>query len=102
MNDHLSPQIVRWEDPAPLTTGRPATTRWLAVASALRASPGRWAVVRTYDAGHLSAASILAHRIKFGKMAAFRPVGDFEATIRTAEDGSVTVYARYIGNEETA
>ena len=98
MNERL-PQIIRWEDPAPLTTGGPASASWLAVASGLRASPGRWAVVRTYGAGHRSAASVIAHRIKFGKMAAFRPVGDFEATIRTAEDGSATVYARYLDQE---
>ena len=98
MNERL-PQIIRWEDPAPLTTGRRPSTRWLAVASELRASPGRWAVVRTYGAGRLSAASTLAHRIKSGKMAAFRPRGDFEATIRTAEDGSATVYARYLDQE---
>ena len=95
MNERL-PQIIRWEDPAPLTTGRRASACWLAVASGLRAFPGRWAVVCTYGAGRRSTASVIAHRIKSGKMAAFRPVGDFEATIRTAEDGSVAVYARYL------
>ena len=98
MNERL-PQIIRWEDPAPLPTGRRPSTRWVTVASELRASPGRWAVVRIYGAGRLSAASTLAHRIKSGKMAAFRPGGDFEATIRTAEDGSATVYARYLDQE---
>lgn len=38
-------------------------------------------------------------RIANGKAVAFQPLGAFESTLRTAEDGSCELYARYIGKE---
>ncbi|MEU5683635.1 hypothetical protein DEJ48_36885 [Streptomyces venezuelae] len=68
-------------------------------AAALRDRPGEWAHVDTHP--NSNRASNQAHRIRTGKLAAFRPAGAFEATIRTDDDEAIDVYARYVGATAT-
>lgn len=89
---------IRWEDPKPRRRGTQADLD--VMTSELRAHPGRWAVVREYglDDGRKNAYPYTA-LLKRGRIKAFTPVGDWEATTRT--DGEVIkVYARYIGNRQ--
>lgn len=91
--------IIRWEAPPPVTTGRKPGSRgevedrFTAVAEALRSRPGEWAVVFE---GPNGAASGVATRIKSAYSPCLAPTGSFEATYRKGRDASV-VYARYVG-----
>ncbi|MEV0445523.1 hypothetical protein AB0I84_08890 [Streptomyces spectabilis] len=68
-------------------------------AAALRDRPGEWAHVDTHP--NSNRASNQAHRIRTGKLAAFRPAGAFEATIRNDGEDVINVYARYTGATTT-
>ncbi|MEU7576789.1 hypothetical protein AB0B50_04205 [Streptomyces sp. NPDC041068] len=68
-------------------------------AAALRDRPGEWAHVDTHP--NSNRASNQAHRIRTGKLAAFRPAGEFEATVRNNGEDVIYVYARYIGTDAT-
>ncbi|WP_116211558.1 hypothetical protein [Streptomyces olivoreticuli] len=70
------------------------------VADMLRQRTGEWACIA--DNENPNRASNLAHRIRSGQVAAFRPAGVFEARSRTVEDGTACVYARHIGGPRTA
>lgn len=93
-------QVIRWEAPPPTTrrtVGRPRSERWDDVAAALRANPGAWAVVHQ---GEQRGKTEIATRIRYGHMDCFTPAGDYDATARI-DDGTVTIYARYLGETET-
>ncbi|GCD35615.1 hypothetical protein OEIGOIKO_03361 [Streptomyces chrestomyceticus JCM 4735] len=64
-------------------------------AQALRGRPGDWAHIDTHDT--MNRASNQAHRVRTGKLAAFRPAGAFEAKAHGTEDGGAEVWARYVG-----
>ncbi|CAM5306813.1 hypothetical protein [Streptomyces abikoensis] len=65
-------------------------------AQALRDRRGEWARIQQHAA--LSRASSQAHRIRTGKLTAFRPAGAFEARARKDKDtGESSVWARYVG-----
>ncbi|MEV0370529.1 hypothetical protein AB0I10_11965 [Streptomyces sp. NPDC050636] len=64
-------------------------------ADALRARRGDWAHIDTHD--NINRASNQSHRIRRGKLAAFRPAGAFEAKAISTKDGTAEVWARYIG-----
>jgi hypothetical protein len=64
-------------------------------AQALRERPGEWAHIDSHP--NLNRATNQGHRIRTGKIAAFRPAGTFEAQPRSTGDGTADVYARYIG-----
>ncbi|MEU0166856.1 hypothetical protein ABZ214_15520 [Streptomyces iakyrus] len=64
-------------------------------AQALRDRPGEWAHIETL--ANLNRATNLGYRIRTGMHAAFRPAGAFDATARSAGDGTADLYARYIG-----
>ncbi|WP_030566008.1 hypothetical protein [Streptomyces aureocirculatus] len=68
-------------------------------AKVLRDRPTEWAHVDTHP--NSNRASNQAHRIRTGKLAAFRPAGAFEATIRNDHEETFDVYARYIGPTAT-
>lgn len=90
-------KVIRWEDPPRTQSygGGPSGSRFDGLAEVLRDEPNRWAVI--YQ-GSRGTASGMAGKIKHGAMKAFRPVGVFEATVRT--DGQTsTVYARYVGGD---
>ncbi|WP_411129732.1 hypothetical protein [Streptomyces sp. x-19] len=62
-------------------------------AEALRDRPGQWARIETL--GNPNRAANLAYRIRTGRHTAFQPAGAFEATARSSDDGTASVYARY-------
>ncbi|MFH8405265.1 hypothetical protein ACH4FX_10880 [Streptomyces sp. NPDC018019] len=45
----------------------------------------------------MNRASNQAHRVRTGKLAAFRPAGAFEAKAHGTKDGGAEVWARYVG-----
>ncbi|WP_406260180.1 hypothetical protein OIA45_19195 [Streptomyces chartreusis] len=65
-------------------------------AQALRERPGQWAHIDSHP--NLNRATNQGHRIRTGKIAAFRPAGAFEAQPRSTGDGTADVYARYVGS----
>lgn len=67
-------------------------TEWQAVAAELKARVGQWGKVAHKETQ--SAAGGLATNIKAARLAAFRPVGHFEAVTRGTD-----VWARYVGGE---
>lgn len=82
-----------FEDPPPSRQHGPRTNH-AHVAAALKAQPGRWAVVSVH--GSPPAANTAACRIKSALTAAYQPARSFEAVARTV-DGECRVYARYVG-----
>lgn len=65
------------------------------VPAQLRAHPGEWAIIHT--AQTRVGAYAMAHQIRTGILASYRPKGHFEALGRTV-DGEFRVYARFVGN----
>lgn len=63
-------------------------------ADQLRARPWEWAVVEVYD--NPSTATSMAHGVRRGSLAAYRPCGAFEAAARRVE-GKSSLYVRYVG-----
>lgn len=86
MSTSDAPNIV-WQDPPP--DGR-TVTNWNAVAAALRARPGEWALVAS------GVSSSLATQIRSGRRVAFRPARSFDATSRKRPDGKHDIYARAV------
>lgn len=66
------------------------------VASKLRAKPGEWAPIGTYNSSQTAAS--IARQIKRAVLSAYMPAGSFEAVSRTV-DGESRVYARYVGEK---
>jgi hypothetical protein len=62
-------------------------------ADKLRAMPGEWAVIAVADTP--KQAQQLAANVRRGRTAAFRPIGDWEATTRINE-----VLARFVGKNK--
>ena len=92
---HLQMGVLRWEDPPAVSTAPRTDDRvaWAIVAAELRSKPGEWAVVIEGP----KAVPHVAIRISQGKSPWFRPAGSFETMQRTAPDGGVSIYARYVG-----
>ena len=88
-DDVPRPAELVWEEP-PATHGRPG--KYAAIAAALKARPGQWAVLRTYPAHESKRGWGFAGAIRDGKLIDFRD--GFEALARTV-DGQVRVYVRY-------
>lgn len=93
-------KIVRWEAPPPPARGgrgRPAgaeSSRYSAIAIALRERPGEWALVEEAERASNTG---LATKIQLGSMLCFTPAGDFEAVTR--QRGRLfRTYARYLGD----
>lgn len=63
-------------------------------AKALRANPGQWALVKVGSTAQ--AARNAAHQIRHGRIVAYQPAGQFDATSRTVS-GEHRVYVRYVG-----
>lgn len=84
--------LVKFEAPPETKGGRAESPRNKEIAEALRANPEQWALVaenQTNDG--------LAVRIRTGKAKSFAE-GIWEATSRTAEDESISIYARFMGD----
>ncbi|MCX5205083.1 hypothetical protein OG897_26960 [Streptomyces sp. NBC_00237] len=67
-------------------------------AEALRERPGAWAHIDTHET--INRAANQSHRIRTGKLAAFRPAGTFEAKAHSTREGTAEVWARYTGPSE--
>jgi hypothetical protein len=89
----LSEEALEWMEPTSEEGRR--RTNWQKVANQLRQYPGRWARMP----GTFSHS--VPGFIQAGRMAAFRPAGTFEATMRGSskdgERGRGRLYLRYIG-----
>lgn len=98
-NQPVNPAELVWENPPERTS----TGKYAAVARALRAHPGQWAVVRTLDTAHKKAGWSFSNGINTGtKLADFRAdeSGRFEARCRTVS-GETRIYVRYVPAEPT-
>lgn len=96
----LAPAVLKWEDPphsrkANNSGGRRPDSAWNGVAEQLSAERGRWAVVFR---GTRREALTVRCIVTEGRRVCFRPIGDFEACVRSW-DGVHTVYARYMGED---
>lgn len=94
-------EIIRWEDPPHSRNwgnvgGRPADSEWNTVAEHLRDEPRRWAVIFE---GDRSGANWAKARVMSASAVCFRPLGAFQAAIRSNGEGTWTVFARYMGEE---
>jgi len=85
---------IEWAEPPPAAIGRSGgPLKFADFADALRANPGRWAVL---SRGIKS--SGLAGSVAHANLAAFRPKGSFEGVSRKAADGKgFDIYVRYVG-----
>lgn len=87
---------LQWEAP-PAPRGE-RTEHFKQLAEQLRQRPGAWAVAQRGLNDYRTQAAVLAARIKSGKLTAFRPAGEFEATsVKDKETGDTAVYARFVG-----
>lgn len=94
-------RVLSWEDPPPSKnashrSGRPPVSAWNRVAEELRGERGRWGVL--YE-GEKSTALNVRKSVAEGRLACFRPIGDFEACLRSS-DGKHVLYARFLGDGE--
>ena len=83
-----------WQDP-PASKRGPRTTKHAEFAAAMRANPGRWALV-----GGPAKSGGSATLIRAGKLSAYAPAGSFEAKVRSRPDGKFDIYARFGGEPE--
>ena len=96
---------VKFQEPPRRNTDR-VPARWgrayTEEAEALRARPGEWGIVNTYPREQYGAAKSLYTRIQQARYRAFRPAGEWDATIATEPSGDgtlvVNVYAVYLGS----
>ena len=83
--------MVEFAAPPQAKGGRGESARNKEIAAALKKNPGEWAKVAEGETS-----DGLAVRIRSGKAKTFS-VGKWEATSRRQEDGTITIYARYVG-----
>lgn len=91
--------VIRWEDPPEEHGNAKAKqpSKFQPIVDALRAEPGRWAVV--VEGKSPGTCGGLAWRIRSG-VGPFAPARSFEAKVVGPAGGqSSKVYARYIGGE---
>lgn len=85
-------EITFQEPPKVVRSGRSPNPKYVEIAEQLKKRPYEWALI--IEQGHQTTAA----RIRSGRISAFRPKGNFEATARnTDEQGRCQVYARFIG-----
>lgn len=82
---------VRFEEPPSESN---AVHDWVAIASALKKRPNRWAIVAVCKNAPLAAST--ARYVRQSGYEALRLAGKFEAVARTV-DGEYRVYARWVG-----
>lgn len=80
---------LNWQEPPERKKGG-AISKQDRIVGALRANPGRWALIHT--APNRQAAYAYSSWRKRGLSPAWTPTGDFDVTVR-----GLQVYARYIG-----
>lgn len=84
------PAGLVWEEPP----ARSGEGRYAEISAALRARPGQWAVIRTYQGEQKKRGWSFASHVNSGKLIDF-PADGFEACARTV-DGQVRVYVRAV------
>ena len=84
--------LVSFEAPPTSSGGRVESERNREIARTLREKPGEWAKIAEGVSN-----DGLAVRIRSGKAKSFRE-GIWEATSRTNEEGTVDIYARFMGD----
>jgi len=85
--------MVRFEDPGPGT--KRARHDHRAIAAELRSRPDEWALILE------DVSNNFANQIRNGVLAAYRPVGAYEATTRgNTPSGRASIYARYVGGPD--
>lgn len=84
--------MVKFEEPPTARGGRAESERNKEIAEALRKKPGKWALVAEGEKN-----DGLAVRIRTGKAKSFA-VGTWEATSRRNEEGTIDIYARFVGD----
>ena len=97
---------VKRQNPPSRSQGR-AKGKWGGAyaddAADLMSTPGEWGVLKTFHPNRVNAAKSLYTAIMHGRYRAFRPAGDWDATIATEPDelGNpvVNVYAVYLGGD---
>ncbi len=106
-------EVLRYEEPTgedlpnyrpdPGTLATPAGLFWAEVARTLTADPGRWALIRIFDATEQKARGnavslrrrIVKHQLKTLRLAA-KMNDHYESEIKVDDDGNFRVYARYV------
>lgn len=84
---------IAWEDPPPVTYGRPPNTEWSERLAPLREHPGRWALIGQFH-------SATANNIKKGRFAGITQ-GEFEVTLRHIDRASKgDMYVRFVGKPD--
>jgi hypothetical protein len=86
---------LEWKDP-PSSCQRRTGGDWGKVAADLRANPGQWAIVLTDTRERCNTRR---QTIVQGRMTVFQPAGSFQSVTRANDDGTVSTYARYVGDE---
>lgn len=86
--------VMRWEEPPPreARSGRKGS-RYEPVVDALKAAPGRWAVVFE---GTKSSVTTTTYNMRTGNTKYFQPAGDFEFVARVS-GAEGKIYARFVG-----
>jgi hypothetical protein len=93
--------VIRWEEPPPHGNNKPKRpSKYQPIADALRARPGKWAVV--LEDTPTGSCGTFAFKVRTG-YGPFAPERSFEAkTVGPAAGRSAKVYARYVGDEVSA
>ncbi len=67
------------------------------VTSVLKSRPGKWAEIRVYSGKRKQNGYVYAHNCKTARNRSLSPQEGFEVHAASDGDGSVIVYARYVG-----
>ena len=86
--------VIRWEEPPRQTQG--PVHNWAAIAAALQARPGEWALIAVCETRATAGTTA-----KYVRESFYEPLktGQYEAKSRTV-DGEFRVYARYVGGAQ--
>jgi hypothetical protein len=88
---------VQWEEPPPAGSASAQGQRIsVEISRELQRRPGEWA--RWPRAYKGVGASQIAYRINNGISASWRPAGSYEAVTRKGQDGTISLWVRYVGD----
>jgi len=82
---------MKWQAPPEVNRGRNDLSKYASEAAALRAQPGKWALVIE------GTGPSIGGQVRAGRLTNF-PKGEFEATSRKRSDGKYDVYVRFVGD----
>lgn len=67
------------------------------VAETLKSRPNTWAHIRTYEEHRKGGGYVFCSQCRNGKIKALSPAAGYEVAARLNDDGSLAIYARYVG-----